>query len=259
MIRVLVTGAAGRMGREAALALAEASDLEQVGAVDTVGIGETVAEGIVVLRDLNSALADTKPDVLFDVTHFSAAVPNAIAGLNSGAHVVIGTSGIDDAGRAEIALASERAGRAALIVPNFALGAVLMMAFAEQAAKWMPNAEIIERHGNHKKDAPSGTATETAARIARARSFVPDGIPGEEERIAGSRGGNASGVHVHSLRLSGSVAHQEVLFGGTGEMLTIRHDSLDRSSFRAGIQLACRGVGSLKGLVVGLDGLLFNR
>ncbi|MBX3096608.1 MAG: 4-hydroxy-tetrahydrodipicolinate reductase, partial [Fimbriimonadaceae bacterium] len=188
MTRVLVTGAAGRMGKEAALAIAEANDLEQVGAVDTVGLGEEVSEGIVILQDLAVALADSKPDVLFDVTHFSAAVSNAVAGLDAGANVVIGTSGIDQAGRDEIAQAAERAGRAALIVPNFALGAVLMMAFAEQAAKWMPSAEIIERHGNHKKDAPSGTAAETAARIALARTDVPAGIPGEEERVTGARG-----------------------------------------------------------------------
>lgn len=258
MTRVLVTGGAGRMGREAALALQEADDLTQVAAVDVTGVGEEVAPGIVVRPDLSAAIAETQPDVLLDVTHFEAAVPNAVTALNAGLHVVVGTSGIDAFGREEIRRAAMHQGLGVLLVPNFALGAVLMMAFAEQAARWMPHVEIIERHGAHKKDAPSGTAAETAARVAKARREAPQDPEDAVEKVHGARGGIANGVHVHSLRLPGSVAHQEVLFGGTGELLTIRHDSIDRSSFRAGIQLACRRVTSLDTMVVGLDRFLFE-
>jgi 4-hydroxy-tetrahydrodipicolinate reductase len=244
MIKVGVLGAKGRMGSEVCRTVEDADDLELAAGVD-VGDG----------RD---PLADC--DVVVDFTHPGAVLDNLRWCLAHGLDVVAGTSGFDEVrlGAVRDWLGEQPSARA-LVVPNFSVGAVLMMHFAGKAARFFESAEVIELHHAAKVDAPSGTATRTASLIAEARASAglgpfPDATVSE---VAGARGAVLDGVHVHSVRLAGLLAHQEVLLGGHGETLTIRHDSLDRASFMPGVLLAVRGVASLPpGLTVGLEGML---
>ena len=244
MIKVGVLGAKGRMGSEVSRTVDAAPDLELAAGVDA--------------GDARDPLAGC--DVVVDFTHPGAVMDNLRWCVGHGANVVVGTSGFDEARLAEVRgwLGQSPSARA-LIVPNFSIGAVLMMYFAAKAAPFFESAEIIELHHAAKADAPSGTATRTASLIAEARAGgdlgpSPDATVSE---VPGARGATLDGVRVHSVRLAGLLAHQEVLLGGHGEVLTIRHDSMDRSSFMPGVLLAVRGVGSLPpGLTVGLDGML---
>jgi 4-hydroxy-tetrahydrodipicolinate reductase len=255
MIKVGVLGAQGRMGSLVCQTIRSADDLDLVAEVD--------------IGDSFDSLAAC--DVVVDFTSPAAVMDNLRWCLEHGRNVVIGTSGFDASRLAEagelVARATgasdlDAASRSApkiLVVPNFSVGAVLMMRFAEQAARFFESVEIIELHHAGKVDAPSGTAARTAAMIQEARSAAglgasPDATTSESP---GARGTVVGEVHVHSVRLAGLVAHQEVLLGGSGETLTIRHDSLDRASFMPGVLRAVRGVGSLPaGLTVGLDSLL---
>jgi 4-hydroxy-tetrahydrodipicolinate reductase len=244
MIKVGVLGAKGRMGSTVCGAVESAADLELVAGVD---VGDERTEL-------------TAADVVVDFTHPAAVMDNLRWCVEHDLTSVVGTSGFDDTRLAEVAawLAARPAGRV-LVVPNFSVGAVLMMRFAAIAAPFFESAEVIELHHAGKADAPSGTAARTATLIASARAAagaapMPDATVTAAE---GARGTEVDSVHVHSVRLAGLVAHQEVLLGGHGEVLTIRHDSLDRASFMPGVLLAVRGVGGLPpGLTVGLDGLL---
>jgi 4-hydroxy-tetrahydrodipicolinate reductase len=233
------------MGATVCEAVRGAADLQLVAEVD---VGDSL-----------SALADAGAQVAVDFTQPDAVMGNLRWCVDNGVHAVVGTTGFD-AGRVDEARSwlgdSPNVGVA--IVPNFGIGAVLMMAFAEKAARYYESAEIIELHHPRKADAPSGTAQHTAARIAAARrdaqlSPMPDAT---SSALDGARGATVDGVPVHSVRLSGLVAHQEVLFGGQGETLTIRHDSLDRFSFMPGVLLAVREIASRPGLTVGLDSFL---
>jgi 4-hydroxy-tetrahydrodipicolinate reductase len=176
--------------------------------------------------------------------------------LDHGIHVVVGTTGLTEDDLADIDARAASSDANAFVAPNFALGAVLMMRFAAQAAPFFDTAEIVERHHEKKLDAPSGTALRTAALMNQGRGAEWAELADSKETLAGSRGGDASGVRIHSLRVAGSVAHQEVVLGSAGETLTIRHDSLDRSSFMPGVVLAVKKVASLDGLTVGLEKLL---
>jgi 4-hydroxy-tetrahydrodipicolinate reductase len=244
MIKVGVLGAKGRMGSEVCRTVEAAPDLELTAAVD---VGDA--------RDPLAAC-----DVTVDFTHPGAVLDNLRWCLSHGLNAVVGTSGFDETRLAAVAdwLGDAPSARA-LIVPNFSVGAVLMMSFAEQAARFFESAEVIELHHAAKVDAPSGTAVRTASLIAAARAAAnlgpsPDATVTEAD---GARGAIVDGVRVHSVRLAGLLAHQEVLLGGHGEVLTIRHDSLDRSSFMPGVLLAVRGIAGLPpGLTVGLQGLL---
>ena len=257
MIRVGVVGATGRMGREVCRAVVADPDLTLVAAVSRTTPGRTLAEvaglggdaGTVVLADRLEALADAGAEVLVDFTAPSFAAEHVAWGIAHGIHVVVGTTGfeIDDA------WADAPVG--VVIAPNFAIGAVLLMRFAEQAARHLPSAEVIELHHDKKLDAPSGTALLTARRIAAARGDAPP-APAGDDAHPGARGADIDGVRVHSVRLPGLVAHEEVLFGGQGQTLTIRHDSTDRTSFMPGVLLAIKAVGGRPGLTVGLDELL---
>ena len=259
-MRVGVVGAAGRMGVEACRAVAAADDLQLVAAVDPSRVGATVGEvaGIdsdVVLADGLDALRDAGCEVAVEFTGPASVGDNLLGLLDRGIHAVVGATGIADA---DLARARELAASGpanALLAPNFAIGAVLLMRFAAEAARHLPHVEIIELHHDGKVDAPSGTALRTAELIADARSEVPE-APGDDDRHPGARGATHADVRVHSVRLPGLVAHQEVILGGTGQTLSLRHDSLDRSSFMPGVLLACRRVPELDGLVVGLEHLL---
>ncbi len=250
------------MGRAVLKAVAEAKDLELVGAVDITGgadAGELAgvgANGVKVETDLKTALARLQPEVMIDFTRPDVVYGNVITALQAKVSPVVGTTGLSDEQKADIRKLAEENDTPAFIAPNFAIGAVLMMVMAKQAAKYMPEVEIIELHHDKKLDAPSGTAVQTAAMIAEVRAAHKQGHPEEKEKLSGARGADYEGMHIHSVRLPGYVAHQEVIFGGLGQTLTIRHDSLNRESFMPGVVLAAEKVRSLKGLTVGLDKLL---
>lgn len=228
MTRVLISGVHGRMGRLAATAIAATDDLEFVGGV---GRGE----------DLAQAIQDLRADVVLDFTTAEVVRDQVWAILNAGATPVIGTSGLDAGELARLEAHCRASARAAAVIPNFAIGAVLLMRLCDQAAALFPEMEIIESHHAAKKDAPSGTARATALRLERVRS---------------RSGAAPRAVPIHSVRLPGLIAEQHVVFGHEGETLSITHRTYDRRSFAAGILLACRRVKSLQGLVVGLDAFL---
>ncbi len=244
-LRVGVIGARGRMGSEVCQAVDAARDLELVA---TVGG-----------REWLFSLADAGSQVAVDFTHPDVVMEHIRFCIDQNIHAVVGTSGIDTEHAETIRhWLSVKPEVAVLIVPNFAIGAVLTARFARQAARFFESAEIIERHHAGKVDAPSGTAIATAAGIGAARSAagmgaVPDGTTME---APGARGNKVDGIHVHSVRLPGHVAHEEVVFGSSGETLTIRHDSLHRSSFMPGVLTAVRGVADRPGLTLGLESFL---
>jgi 4-hydroxy-tetrahydrodipicolinate reductase len=252
MIRVGVFGAAGRMGRTVCTAIAADPELELVAGVAPNAAGRSI-EGIPIAAD-RAALLDAKADVAVDFTVLEAAKANAAWCAAQGMHAVLGTTGFTEADIEELRGAFTRSN--CLIAPNFAVGAVLMMRFAELAAPFFETAEIIELHHDAKADAPSGTAMMTARRMAAASSqWGAD--PTTKEVLPGVRGGKGDGgIPVHSVRLRGLVAHQEVLLGTTGQSLTIRHDSYDRASFMPGVLLAVKRVADHPGLTVGLDAYL---
>ena len=262
MTTVIVNGACGRMGQAVLKAVQEADGLELVGAVDIKGSADTgslvglPANGILVETDLEALLARKKPEVMVDFTRPDVVFGNVMTALAHKTSPVVGTTGLSDEQKAEIAKAAEENDTPAFIAPNFAIGAVLLMVMSRQAAKYMPDVEIIELHHDKKLDAPSGTAIQTAAMIAEVRKAHKQGNPDEFEKLEGARGADYEGMHIHSVRLPGYVAHQEVIFGGLGQTLTIRHDSMNRESFMPGVVLAAKKVRSLKGLTVGLDKLL---
>lgn len=261
IIKVAVCGAAGRMGREVIKAVASQSDLKLVGAGDRNLIGEDAGKvagleplGVPIESDLASMFASKKPDVYVDFTHPDSVLKNVLTALEF-CHVVVGTTGITESGLEEIRKKAVSTGKNAVVCPNFAIGAVLMMQFAKQAARYFPDVEIIELHHEKKADAPSGTAIKTAELIAENRT-QKGSISESKEIFSGARGANVKGIQVHSIRLPGLIAHQEVIFGGPGQSLTIRHDSYDRSSFMPGVLMAIRKVNQLPGLTYGLENLL---
>ncbi|MFH1825877.1 MAG: 4-hydroxy-tetrahydrodipicolinate reductase [bacterium] len=217
-IRVLVNGAKGKMGSETVKAVAKENDLELVGQTD---LGD----------NLTKAIAESKAEVVIDFTQPNSAMKNVKTILESKAHAVIGTTGLSDANLAEIEKLCLKNEVNCVVAPNFAIGAVLMMKYAADAVKYLPQAEIIELHHDKKVDKPSGTAIKTAK------------LMGKE-------------IPIHSVRLPGLVAHQEVIFGGLGQTLTIRHDTINRESFMPGVVMAVRKVKKAKGLVYGLENLL---
>jgi 4-hydroxy-tetrahydrodipicolinate reductase len=262
-IRVVVSGAAGRMGRTVVRTISREQDLRLVAALDLDHVagrdaGETAGAGrlgVPIVTDLAAVLA-AGPDVLVEFATGRAVVEHARAALHAGVRPVVGSTGMtaqDIDGLGALA-ASRRLG--ALVAPNFAIGAVLMMEFARMAARFMPHVEIIELHHDRKRDAPSGTAVKTARLIAGARGTPPAPAVDEEEMVPGARGGTSDSVRVHSIRLPGLGAHQEVIFGGPGQTLRLRHDSLSEESFMPGLLLAIRRVRDLEGLVYGLEHLL---
>jgi len=244
-VKVAVLGAAGRMGSAACAAVEAADDLELVA---RMGSGDPL-----------TALTDAGAEVAVDLTRPDAVMANLQFCVEHGIHAVVGTSGFDDDRLARLRGWLEDApGVGVLVAPNFAVGAVLMMRFAEQAARFFESVEIVELHHPDKADAPSGTARRTAEVVAAVRRDaglgpMPDATG---TALAGARGAQVDGVPIHSVRARGLVAHQEVILGTTGETLTIRHDSYDRRSFMPGVLLGVREVGSRPGLTVGLDALL---
>jgi 4-hydroxy-tetrahydrodipicolinate reductase len=244
-MKVGVLGARGKVGAEVCKAVEAADDMELVAAVDADdSIEELVSSGAQAVVDF------THPDVVMDNLEFC---------VSHGIHAVVGTTGFDDARLDRLRTWLEGSpGTGVLVAPNFSIGAVLMMRFAAEAAPFFESVEIVELHHPDKADAPSGTATRTARLVAAARREaglgpVPDAT---STGLEGARGADVEGIHVHGLRVRGLVAHQEVVLGGVGETLTIRHDSMDRVSFTPGVLLGLRQIASLPGLTVGLEELL---
>lgn len=253
MIKVLVNGALGRMGRTVVAAVNADSELELVGAVDALN---GTVDGLTVETNLDAALKKFKPDVMVDFTRPDVVFDNVMTALRNKVSPVVGTTGLSDDAKEKIRALAEENDTPAFIAPNFALGAVLMMLMSQKVAKYMPDVEIIELHHDKKLDAPSGTAELTAKMISEVRPPHKQGHPEEVERLPHVRGAEVDGIRIHSVRLPGYVAHQEVIFGGLGQTLTIRHDSTGRDSFMPGVVLACKKVRNLRGLTVGLDKLL---
>lgn len=261
MTKVLVCGIEGKMGRETARAVHAAEDLELVCGVDIAAKRATFSfddgESVLVYTDLVEAIEATDPDVMVDFTAPNAVENDIRIALAHEVDCVVGTTGIGvDTLEELIAHAPE--GTTLFQAPNFTTGAVLMMLFSKMAAKYFPDAEVIEMHHDGKKDAPSGTSIKTARMIAEAQ-VEKSAAPGRETELTGlegARGALVDGVPVHSVRTAGHVAHQEVIFGSAGQTLTIRHDSIDRVSYMPGVLLACREVGSRSGLIIGLEELM---
>ncbi len=264
-IRVAVSGALGKMGREVVKTIVADEQFELVVAVDRHGLEQPLREvfgpnvpDLQVESRLGAALDRVKADILIDFTHHSAAAVHGMSALKRGVSPIIGTTGLKHEELSELKAESKERGVPGLYAPNFAVGAVLMMHFSHLAAKWMPDAEIIELHHDQKVDAPSGTAMLTAEMIDDARKRDTSDKPVPFLKADGARGANVHRVPIHSVRLPGLVAHQEVIFGGRGETLTIRHDSLDRVSFMDGVKLSARRVRGLNGFVIGLEKILFD-
>jgi 4-hydroxy-tetrahydrodipicolinate reductase len=246
MIRVGVLGAKGRMGSEVCRAVTGAPDLELVAELD--------------LGDDLGILVERKVEVVVDFTVPDSVMKNLEFLISHNIHAVVGTTGFDEARLAKVNSLLSQSKSSVLIAPNFGLGAVLMMRFSEMAAPYFESSEIIELHHPRKVDAPSGTARRTAELIGGARKAAGQGAMPDatESSEPGARGAVISGVPVHSVRAEGYLAHQEVIFGTTGETLTIRHDSLDRKSFMPGVLLSIRKVAERSGLTYGLENLLFH-
>jgi 4-hydroxy-tetrahydrodipicolinate reductase len=262
VIRVGVIGAYGRMGQMVCRAVCDDPELALVAAVDRSGredsIGRLIGrpEAEIVVSDLLDTLLQEEAEVAVDFTHPSVVLENVQWCVQHAIHAVVGTTGLTREQLDEIDAAMVAEGRESnvIVAPNFALGAVLMERFAAIAARVFPAVEIIELHHDGKADAPSGTALSAARRIEESRAEAYEGP--EQESVRGSRGGEVEGIRVHSVRLPGLVAHQEVIFGGQGQTLTIRHDAMDRSSFMPGVLLAIKSVSTRPGLTVGLEALL---
>lgn len=263
MLTVLVNGALGKMGRETLKAISNAPNLQLVGAVDINAQGHQVKQitgletALTVTANLKDTLEQVQPDVVVDFTRPDVVMENLRLILSYAIAAVVGTTGFTEENRIELDTLSKLKNTAVLIAPNFSIGAILMMKYSAEIIKYMPKAEIIELHHDQKLDAPSGTAMLTAKMMAEARGgYLQQGAVGEKELLVGARGGDYEGIRVHSVRLQGYVAHQEVIFGGLGETLTIRHDSISRESFMPGVVLACGKIKEHNGLIYGLDKML---
>ena len=240
-MKVGVLGALGKVGREVCRAVSEADGFELVAEVDA--------------DDSLDQLVEAGAEAVVDFTHPDVVMDNLRFCIEHGIHAVVGTTGFDESRLYELRSLLGDSGTGVLIAPNFSIGAILMMRFAAEAARFYESVEIVELHHPTKADAPSGTARRTAELVARARAEagigpVPDAT---STSLDGARGAVVDGIHVHGLRIRGMVAHQEVVLGGVGETLTIRHDSMDRASFTPGVLLGLREIGSHPGLTVGLE------
>lgn len=264
MIRVGIVGANGKMGKEIVKAVLNAEDTELVSAVDIfnegtdIGLYVTGKEcGVKIDTDLEKSLEMANPDVVIDFTQPASIYEHVCLYMKKKVKSVIGTTGLTETQIEEIKRLSKENNTGCLIAPNFSTGAVLLMMFAKQAAKYFDNAEIIELHHNQKKDAPSGTAIKTAQMMAESNKKFTLGNCPEKELISGARGAvTDSNIHIHSVRLPGYIASQEVIFGSAGQLFKFKHDTMDRACYMSGIILAVRHVAEHNDFVYGLDNIM---
>lgn len=262
MIRIVVAGFKGKMGSTATKMVIAQENFELVGVLDPFAkeinlkeIPEYNGIDVPIFKE-KEAVLKVRPEVWIDFTIPKVTYENTKFAIENSISPVVGTTGLSESQLSELVDRSRELQIGGLIAPNFAIGAVLMMQFAKKAAEYFPDVEIIELHHDNKLDAPSGTGLKTAEMMAEVRKPKKQGHPNEEELIAGARGADFEGMKIHSVRLPGLIAHQQVQFGSLGEGLTIRHDSYDRSSFMSGVSLACEKVMEIKELVYGLENLL---
>lgn len=263
-IRVAIAGARGKMGMEAVHTVMKNEAMTLVAALDYKDVGETLAAtklfpsdyNVPVFTDMATLVDATKPDVLVDLTNPEAVYGHTKEALQLGVRPVVGTTGFTDAQLEELTTLAKTQKIGCIIAPNFAVGAVLMMKFAKEAARFFPDVEVIEMHHDQKLDAPSGTGLKTAQMMAEVRAPKVQGNPNEKETIAGARGADFEGMRIHSVRLPGLVAHQQVLFGGDGQLLTIRHDSFNRQSFMSGVAFCIEEIMQRDTLLYGLENIL---
>ncbi len=262
-IKVIVAGALGKMGKETVKAVFNEPGLVLAGMVDVRGKGESMGDILSIRElkmnvdsDLDQLIVNVRPDVLVDFTNPQAVFNNARTALKQKVNCIIGTTGLNDMELAQLEKIALENQVGVAVIPNFALGAVLMMKMAQQVAQYFPDVEIIELHHDQKLDAPSGTAIKTAEMITANRQRIPARNAREFEKVTGARGGEVNGIRIHSVRLPGFIAHQEVIFGGIGQSLTIRHDSFDRVGFMPGVLLTIHKITEVNGLVYGLENFL---
>ncbi len=258
MIKVGVCGAMGKMGKEVVKAVCNSKDLKLVCAIDTNMIDTMVCPDVRVNGNLKSAIELYKPDIMVDFTQPKFVYEHAITCIENGVKPVIGTTGLSDEQIEALKELTLNKGLGCLIAPNFSTGAVLMMKFAQMASKYFENAEIIELHHNQKKDAPSGTAVKTALMMSQARSdSFETGNCEEVETIKCARGAKSySDIRIHSVRMPGYIASQEVIFGASGQILKIRHDSMDRQCYMAGVLLAIKYIAEHNEFIYGLEHIM---
>lgn len=265
MIRTGIVGALGKMGQEIVKAVTNCDDTELVMAVDVYKTGEDIGKivlgkenNIIIGSDIEEEIEKNKPDVIIDFTQPNAIYEHVKLYMKKRVKSVIGTTGLKETEIEEIKKISEETKTACLIAPNFSTGAVLLMMFAKQAAKYFNNAEIIELHHNQKKDAPSGTAIKTAQMMSKVNQNFTTGNCPEKELLQGARGANAtsSNIHIHSVRMPGYIASQEVIFGADGQIFKIKHDTMSRTCYMDGILLAVRHVYNHNEFIYGLDNIM---
>ncbi|RLL48224.1 4-hydroxy-tetrahydrodipicolinate reductase [Oceanobacillus piezotolerans] len=263
MINIIIAGPRGKMGKAAINMICGEDTFRLVACIDRINNGKTLKEidglpnlDIPIYDDAEVCFQSTNADVFVDLTIPEVGFLHTKAAIKQGIRPVVGTSGFTSEQIAELKLLVKDNNIGGIIAPNFAIGAVLMMKFAQMAAKYLPDVEIIEKHHDNKLDAPSGTAIKTAELIREVRGYKKQGHPEEKETINGARGGELDGMRIHSVRLPGLVAHQEVVFGGAGQTLSIKHDSLNRSSFMDGIKFSIHKSMDLDELVYGLENII---
>ncbi|MED1740967.1 4-hydroxy-tetrahydrodipicolinate reductase [Bacillus swezeyi] len=261
-IKIVIAGPRGRMGSEAVKLVEDTPHFELAGAIDRTYNRDKLSDVLpcrsdaVIYTDIHECFSETNPDVLIDLTTPEIGKVHTKIALEHGVRPVVGTTGFSESDLSELMELTDEKGIGAIIAPNFALGAVLMMKFSQMAASYFADIEIIEQHHDQKLDAPSGTALKTAEMISAVREAKQQGHPDETEILPGARGADQNGIRLHSVRLPGLIAHQEVMFGGDGQTLKIRHDSYNRASFMSGVKLAVEQVMKIDQLVYGLENII---
>ncbi|WP_433958604.1 4-hydroxy-tetrahydrodipicolinate reductase [Cytobacillus horneckiae] len=263
IVKIVIAGPRGKMGSEAVKLVQETEGYELVAVLDHKNDGGMLSDfpgfsglDIPVFADISACLKASEPDVLIDLTTPEVGMHHTKTALQYGVRPVVGTTGFTKENLKELEELCHEKGIGAIIAPNFALGAVLMMKFSQMAGKYFNDVEIIEMHHDQKLDAPSGTAVKTAEMIAEVRETKVQGHPNEKETIEGARGADYDGMHIHSVRLPGLIAHQQVMFGANGQTLTIKHDSYNRASFMSGVKIAVDTVLKIDTLVYGLENII---
>ncbi len=261
-ISVVIAGPRGKMGKEAVKLVEQTEGMKLSAVIDRqynqqkLSDLEGFSADAVIFTSPEECFSTVKPDVLVDLTTPETGYIHAKTALQNGVRPVIGTTGFTKEELEELKELSKENKLGTIIAPNFAIGAILMMKFSQMAAKYFEDVEIIEMHHDQKLDAPSGTGLKTAEMILEHRASKQQGHPDEKETIEGARGGDIDGIRIHSVRLPGLVAHQQVMFGGEGQLLTIKHDSHDRGSFMSGVKLCIHTIMDLKELIYGVENII---